>query len=51
MKRSGENDIESDYISSDEDEQAAENWEPAPINSELIGFICKFHCIKSSCKK
>jgi hypothetical protein len=28
-----------DYISSDEDEQAAENWEPLPIRNDVKDFF------------
>ena len=35
-----ENEFEDEgYISSDEDEQAAENWEPLPLNKEMIDFF------------
>jgi len=34
-----EDEDEDEYVSSDEDEEAAEQWEPFPLNKEMIGYI------------
>ncbi|CDW73691.1 anaphase-promoting complex subunit 2 [Stylonychia lemnae] len=36
---SGRDDDNDDYISSDEDEQAAENWEPLPLQNDMRDFF------------